>query len=90
MSSGSNFSFHFMKRNVRKVACSVCYLLLKAGMICYVLLGHVSRLGERRDVYRFLVGKPDGKRSLGRPKCGWKDNIEIDLQELGCGGIDLV
>ncbi len=43
---------------------------------------------ERRDVYRVLVGEPEGKRSLGRPRRGWEDNIKMDLQEVGCGGVD--
>jgi len=43
--------------------------------------------GERRGVYRVLVGKPEGKRPLGRPRRRWEDNIKIDLQEVGCGGI---
>ena len=45
--------------------------------------GHVARMGERRDVYSFLVGKPEGKRPLGRPRCRWEDNIIMDLQEEG-------
>jgi len=40
---------------------------------------------ERRGVYRVLVGKPEGKRPLGRPRRRWGNNIEMDLQELGCG-----
>jgi hypothetical protein len=50
--------------------------------------GHVVRIGERRGVYRVLVGKHEGKRPLGRPRCRWEDNIKMDLQELGCGGMD--
>jgi hypothetical protein len=42
-------------------------------------------MGERRDVYRILVGKPEGKRPLGRARRRWKDNIKMDLQEVGCG-----
>ena len=45
---------------------------------------------ERRDVYRVLVGEPEGKRSLGRPRRGWEDNIKMDLQEVGCGGVDWI
>jgi len=41
-------------------------------------------------VYRVLVGKPEGKRPLGRPKHRWEDNIKIDLQEEGCGGMDWI
>jgi hypothetical protein len=46
--------------------------------------------GEQRGMYRVLVGKPEGKRPLGRPRCRWKDNIRMDLQEVGCGGIDWI
>ena len=53
------------------------------------LEGHVARMGERRGVYRVLVGKPEGKRPLGRPRRRLDDNIKIDLQEVGCGGMDL-
>ena len=52
--------------------------------------GHVARMGEGRGVYRVLVGKPEGKRPLGRPRRGWEDNIKKDLQELGCGGMDWI
>jgi len=45
-------------------------------------------MGERRDIYRVLVGKPEGNRSLGRPRCRWYDNINMDLQEVGCGGME--
>ena len=49
--------------------------------------GHVACMGERRGVYRVLVGKPKGKRTLGRPRRRWEDNIKMDLQEVGesCG-----
>ena len=49
---------------------------------------HVARVGERRGVYRILVGKPEGKRQLGRRSQRWEDNIKMDLQEFGCGGMD--
>jgi hypothetical protein len=52
--------------------------------------GHVARMGERRGVYRFMVGKPEGKRPLGRPRHRWEDNIKMDLQAVGCGGIDWI
>ena len=45
-------------------------------------------IGERRGVYSVLVGKREGKRPLGRPRRRWEDNIKMDLQEVGCGGID--
>jgi hypothetical protein len=50
--------------------------------------GKVACMGEGRGVYRVLVGKPEGKKPLGRLRYRWKDNIKMDLQEVGCGGID--
>ena len=50
----------------------------------------VARMGERRHVYRVLVGKPDGKKPLGRPRHRWEDNIKMNLQEVGCGGMDWI
>jgi len=50
--------------------------------------GHVARMGEGRSVYWVLVGKPEGKKPLGRPRCRWEDGIKMDLQEVGCGGMD--
>jgi hypothetical protein len=47
-------------------------------------------MAEGTGVYRVLVGKPEGKRSLGTPRCSWEDNIKIDLQEVGFGGIDWI
>jgi len=51
---------------------------------------HVVRMGEGRSVYRVLVGKPWGRRPLGRPKHRWEDNIQMVLQEVGCGGMDWI
>ena len=47
--------------------------------------GHVARMGEERGAYKVLVGNPEGKRPLGRPRRKWVDNIRMDLQEVGCG-----
>jgi len=47
-------------------------------------------MGAQRGVYRVLVGKPEGKRPLGRPRRRWVDNIRMDLQEVGCGGMDWI
>ena len=52
--------------------------------------GHVARMGEEKGVYRALVGKPVGKRPLGRPRRRWVDNIKMDLQEVGCGYMDWI
>jgi hypothetical protein len=48
--------------------------------------GDITRMGERRGAYRDLVGKPTGKRPLGRPRCRRENNIKMDLQEVGYGG----
>jgi hypothetical protein len=47
-------------------------------------------MGEKRDVYTVLVGKPEGKRPLGRPRYRWEDNIKMDIQEVECGGMDWI
>ena len=52
--------------------------------------GHVARMGEGRVVYMVLVGKPEGKRPLGRPRRRWVDNIGMDLQEVGCGYVNWI
>jgi hypothetical protein len=49
--------------------------------------GHVARTGEKRNAYRLLVGKPEGKRPLGRSRCRWVDNIRMDLGEVGWGDV---
>ena len=51
---------------------------------------HVARMGEERGAYRVLVGKPKGKRPLGRPGRRWVDHIRMDLQEVGCGYVDWI
>jgi hypothetical protein len=52
--------------------------------------GHVACMVERRDVYRVLVEKPEGKRLLWRPRRRWEDNIKMNLREVGCGGMDWI
>jgi hypothetical protein len=52
--------------------------------------GHVARMGEKRNEYRLLVGKPQGKRPLGKPKCRWIDNIKMDLLEIGLADVDWI
>jgi len=52
--------------------------------------GHVARIDDRRGIYRVLVGKPEGRRPLGRPRRTWEDNIKTDLQKVGCGGMDWI
>jgi hypothetical protein len=52
--------------------------------------GHVARMGEKRNAYRLLVGKPEGKRPLERPRRRWVDNIRMDLREVGWGDVDWI
>jgi hypothetical protein len=59
-------------------------------LIRLIKKGHVARMGKRRRAYRALVGKPEGRRPLGRPRRGWENNIKMDLREVGCGGADWV
>jgi hypothetical protein len=53
--------------------------------LLYPWAGHVARMGDDRGVHRVLVGMPEGKRPLGRPRSRWEDNIKMDLQEVGGG-----
>jgi hypothetical protein len=52
--------------------------------------GHVARMGKGRCVYRVLVWRPEGKRPLGRPRRRWKDNIKMDIREIGIGGANWI
>ena len=52
--------------------------------------GHVVCMGDMRGIFRVMVGKPEGKRPLGRQRRRWEDNIKMDLQEVGCGGMDWI
>ena len=52
--------------------------------------GHVVCMGERRGIYRVLVGKPEGKRPLGRPRHRWEKNITMNLQKVVCGGMEWI
>jgi len=52
--------------------------------------GHVAIMGEEKGVYRVLVGKPEGRRPMARPRRRWVDKIRMDLQEVGCGYMDCI
>jgi hypothetical protein len=52
--------------------------------------GHVARMGDKNNAYRILVGKPEGKRPLGRPRHRWEDNIKMDLRDIGSGDMKLI
>jgi hypothetical protein len=53
-------------------------------------VGHVACMGEERKVYKVLVGKPEGRRPLGRPRRRWEDGIRMDLRVIGLGGVDWI
>jgi hypothetical protein len=61
-------------------------IIIKSRRMKWV--GHVARMGEKRNVYRLLVGKPEGKKPLGRPRSRWIDNIKMDLLEIGLSVVD--
>jgi len=52
--------------------------------------GHVALMGDRRGLFKVLMGKPEGKKPFGRPRCRWEDNIKMDLQTVGCWGMDWI
>jgi hypothetical protein len=52
--------------------------------------GHAARIGEKRNAYRILMGKPEGNKPLGRPRRRWVDNIKMDLREIGRDGMDWI
>jgi hypothetical protein len=52
--------------------------------------GHLARMGKKRNVYRLLVGKPEGNRPLERPRCRWVDNIKMDVVKIGWGGVNWI
>jgi hypothetical protein len=52
--------------------------------------GACSTYGERRSIYRVLMGRPEGKRPIGRPRHKWENNTKMDLQEVECGGMDCI
>ena len=62
--------------------------VIKSRRIRWV--GHVMHMGEKRSVYRVLVGKPEGERPPGRLSFRWEDNMKMDVQKVGCGGMDWV
>jgi hypothetical protein len=54
------------------------------------IAGHVARMGAKRNAYMILLGKPEGKKPLGRPNRWWVNNVKIDLREIGWGGMDWI
>ena len=62
--------------------------MIKSGRMRWA--GNVARMRERRNVYRVLVGNPEAKRPLGKSRRRWEDNIKMDLQDVGCDGMDWI
>jgi hypothetical protein len=67
---------------------NVYFIIIKSRRMRWA--GHVAGMGEKRNAYRLLVGKPEGNRSLGRPRRRWVDNIRMDIWEVGWGDVDWI
>jgi hypothetical protein len=68
----------------------ILQISVRERILAFVVGCTVARMEEGRGVYRVLVGKPERKRPTGRPRRRWEDNISMDLQEVGCGGMDWI
>jgi hypothetical protein len=62
--------------------------MIKSRMVSWA--GHVARMGTKRNAYRILVGRPEGRRLLGRPRPRWVDNVKMDVTEIAWGGMDWI
>jgi hypothetical protein len=73
-----------------KIYCRVCNIIryIKSRIMRWA--GHVARMGEERNVYRVLMGKPEEKRPLGRERRRWDDGIRMDFREIGSGSVDWI
>ena len=80
--------YQFFLEISRRIYCHWFVRVIKSRRMRWAV--HVARMGEERAVYRVLVGKPEGKRPLGRPRRRWVDNIRMDLQDVGCGHVDWI
>ena len=91
MNAGTQFLWQRTKLTTFKIVKTSHFISLTNGTLLIHLYdptkwaGHVARMGEDRGVHRVLVGRPEGKRPLGRPRRTWEDNIKMDLQEVGGG-----
>ena len=70
--------------------CTSCHFFRVIKLRIMRWAGHVAQMGERRGVCRVVVGKPEGKKPLGIPRRRWEDNIKMDLQKVGCEGMDWI
>jgi hypothetical protein len=84
---GTVFGLQDNSRNILHSSPSIIRII-KSGRMRWA--GHVARMGEKRNAYRILVGKPEGKRPLGRPRRRWVDNIKMDLREIEWDGLDWI
>jgi hypothetical protein len=82
--TGERRKLHYEELNDLYTLPNIVRVVKSRRMRC---AGHVVRQGEERGVHRVLVGKPEGKRPLGKPRCRWENNVKMDLQEVGgdCG-----
>jgi hypothetical protein len=76
-------------RNVGSLAFNL-QVLIKTTVNKVAWAGHMAQMGEKRNVYRLLIGKPEGKRPLGRQIRRWMDNIKMDLLEIGLSVVDSI
>jgi hypothetical protein len=80
--------FHYIFKT-SNVKCNVDIIrMIKSRRMRWA--GHVARMGATRNAYRILVGKPEGRRPLGRPRRRWVDNIKMDLREIGWDDVDWI
>jgi hypothetical protein len=79
---------YFFIGSVRKLLKTNILRVIKSRRVRWA--GHVARMGEERGVYRVLVGRPKGKRPLGKPRRMWEDNIKMDLREIGIDGTNWI
>ena len=79
-----------MKPSLQRIQTAQEHLIKYINSFVFRWAGHVARMGEGRGAYRVLVGKPEGKKPLGRPRRRWVDNIRMDLQQVGCGYVDWI
>jgi hypothetical protein len=93
----SNLTLSQFSLTFRFARADVCDIPIKRDLLshfCLLVLFEMGRAcstnGERRNVYRILVGNPEGRRSLGRPRRRWVDNIKMDLKEVGWDGRDWI
>jgi hypothetical protein len=77
------------EKHIINILFSSCYSIIRI-IKARRWAGHVARMGEQRNAYRLLVGKPKGRRPLGRPRRRWVDNIKMDLVEVGWGDVDWI